>query len=435
MLIPDSTLLEIEAALRPASNAWNVAAVDIDIDPLDFVRASHDGDSPAVYFGRPGGVEVGAVGSSWEADAVSGQDRFRRLAGQVPDLRKATLVLGYSFESGGPTTDEWTHFGATRLILPGAAVVKDGTSTKLIVTAQDSADEVLELLRGLRRPAFLPRRHASDRTIESVPAPGIWMEAVEDAVAAIQAGAFEKVVLARSVIVTSDVASDPFDLAVRLRDGYPGCFTYAWQAGDDAFVGASPELLASVRDDLVISEPLAGTTARGEGEDHDRMLGEQLMSSAKNRLEHRVVIEDIANRLRPLTLDLSVPTTPMLRRMANVQHLSTRIQGNIRPGVGILDVVEAMHPTPAVGGSPTDEAVSMINKMEKIDRGWYSGGVGWIDSQGNGDIAVALRCALLRGPTARLFAGAGIVAGSDPQSELEETRLKFGPMLSLLTEA
>ena len=184
-----------------------------------------------------------------------------------------------------------------------------------------------------------------------------------------------------------------------------------------------------------MSEPLAGTTARGEGEDHDRQLGEQLMASTKNRHEHRLVIEDICSRLEPLTSEVSVPSTPTLRRMANVQHLSTSIQGTLLAGRGLLDVVEAMHPTPAVGGSPTSDAVAMIEKMVQIDRGWYSGGIGWTTAEGDGQVAVALRCALLRGAQARLFAGAGIVSGSIPQLELEETRLKFGPMLSLLTEA
>ncbi|MDF1597315.1 MAG: isochorismate synthase [Acidimicrobiia bacterium] len=436
MLIPEPILAELEAALDDGDASWTVASVDFDIDPLVFVRAAHHLVGLAVYFGRPGGVEVGAVGSAWEAGASSGEGRLRRLAPQLPDLPGARFVLGYSFEADGPHSEEWQRFGPTRLVLPAATVVREGESTKLIVAVQDGdSSGVFALLRSLRRPVPMSRRHAADRTIESVPAPGEWVEAVEEALAAIQAGAVEKVVLARSVLVTSDVTADPFDLAARLRLGYPGCFAYAWEAGDDAFVGASPELLASVRDSLVTSEPLAGTTSRGAGEDEDRALGEALMASAKNRLEHRIVIDDIATRLRPLMSDLSVPTTPMLRRMANVQHLSTRIQGGLRSDLGILDVVETMHPTPAVGGSPKDEAVAMIGKLERIDRGWYSGGIGWIDSDGDGEVAVALRCALVRGATARMFAGAGIVAGSDPQSELEETRLKFGPMLSLLTEA
>ncbi|MDH5372465.1 MAG: isochorismate synthase [Acidimicrobiia bacterium] len=436
MLISKTILSELEAILSNSTEQWRVAAVDIEVGPLEFVRAAHNLTSPAVYFGRPGGVEVGAVGSAWETTAAPGEGRFQRIDADLPDVSNARFVLGFSFDEDGPKSADWQHFGPARLVLPKAAVVRDGESTKLVVVAEGGADaDLLAMLAILQRPESVARRQSADRTIESVPAPSDWMETIADTVSAIHEGAIEKVVLARSVVVTSDVVPDPFDLAVRLLSGYPECFTYAWESGDGAFVGASPELLASVRDSLVVSEPLAGTTARGEGEDHDRTLGEQLMASAKNRLEHRVVIEDIAKRLTPLASGLSAPMTPHLRRMANVQHLSTRIQGTMHPGLGILDVIDAIHPTPAVGGSPATEAMTMISKLEQIDRGWYAGGVGWIDSRGNGDVAVALRCALLRGATARLYAGAGIVAGSDPQLELDETRLKFGPMLSLLTEA
>ena len=436
MLISEAIINELSTAFVATGGTFSVAKVEVDLDPLDFVRAAHGRAAPAVFFGRPGGVEIGAIGSAWEANAPAGTDRLRWLAPQVPDVPGAKLVVGYSFSDDGPTREEWDAFGVARVVLPSASVIRDDRSTRLVVVASAGEEQsVLSLLGDLRRPEARPRRHAADRSIESVPAPGDWMEAVAETVAAIDEGAFDKVVMARSVIVTSDVASDPFDLADRLRSGYPGCFTYAWESGGDSFVGASPELLASVRGSRVISEPLAGTTARGEGDDHDRALGEQLMASAKNRHEHRLVIDDIAARLGRIASDLRVPSTPNLRRMANVQHLSTHVAGTLRPEQGILDVVDALHPTPAVGGSPTADAIGMIGKMESIDRGWYAGGIGWLDAAGDGDVAVALRCALLRGATARLFAGAGIVAGSVPQLELEETRLKFGPMLSLLTEA
>ena len=436
MLIARSTFDQLEASFVSDEAGFRVGTVEVRLDPLEFVRSAHSYASPAVYFGRPGEAEIGAIGSAWEAQVSSGEGRLARLAEQIPNAADARFVLGYSFSQDGPSGEEWSNYGPARLVLPQAAVVRDGGSTKLIVATRAGDEQaVLAILRRLKRPGFATRRHAADRSIESTPPPGDWMQAVEETVAAIDGGAFEKVVLARSVIVTSDVASDPFDLAGRLRSGYPGCFTYAWESGEDAFVGASPELLAEVRGDGVLSEPLAGTTARGEGDDHDRLLGEQLMASTKNRHEHRLVIEDISKRLAPLTSEIAVPTTPTLRRMANVQHLSTCIRGTLLPGRGLLNVVEAMHPTPAVGGSPTSDAVAMIEKMEQIDRGWYSGGIGWTTAGGDGQVAVALRCALLRGAQARLFAGAGIVSGSIPQLELDETRLKFGPMLSLLTEA
>ena len=178
-----------------------------------------------------------------------------------------------------------------------------------------------------------------------------------------------------------------------------------------------------------------GSAPRGEGEDEDRAIGEILMASEKDRYEHAVVVDDIVARLGPITENLTAPPAPTLLKVSDVQDLASEVIGVLKPSRTVIGVAGRLHPTPAVAGVPRDEALAFIGKAETIDRGWYSGGIGWIDSDGDGKVAVALRCALVRGATARMFAGAGIVAGSDPQSELEETRLKFGPMLSLLTEA
>jgi salicylate biosynthesis isochorismate synthase len=158
------------------------------------------------------------------------------------------------------------------------------------------------------------------------------------------------------------------------------------------------------------------------------------MESSKDRREHGLVVEDLAKRLASLTQGLEIPESPSLKQMATVQHLSTDIEGDLVGNVGILDVVEAVHPTPAVGGVERDAAVSYINNAEEIDRGWYTGGVGWINGRGEGAICIALRCGLIRGMTTHLYAGAGIVADSQPDAELRETRLKLRPLLNVLTK-
>ena len=158
------------------------------------------------------------------------------------------------------------------------------------------------------------------------------------------------------------------------------------------------------------------------------------MDSAKDLREHVLVVEDLAKRLSPLTVRLEIPGTPSLKQMATVQHLSTDIQGELAVDLGILDVVEATHPTPAVGGVEREAAVAYIGTAEEIDRGWYTGGVGWINGRGEGAICIALRCGLIRGTTTHLYAGAGIVADSQPDAELRETRLKLKPLLNVLTK-
>jgi salicylate biosynthesis isochorismate synthase len=158
------------------------------------------------------------------------------------------------------------------------------------------------------------------------------------------------------------------------------------------------------------------------------------MESSKDRREHLLVVEDLAKRLSPLTQGLEIPESPSLKQMATVQHLSTDIEADLVGNVGILDVVEAVHPTPAVGGVERDAAVTYINSAEEIDRGWYTGGVGWINGRGEGAICIALRCGLIRGMTTHLYAGAGIVTDSQPDAELRETRLKLRPLLNVLTK-
>ena len=182
----------------------------------------------------------------------------------------------------------------------------------------------------------------------------------------------------------------------------------------------------------MVSNPLAGSAPRGAGEVEDRLLGEALLASHKDRLEHALVVEDIAARLEPFASHIEVPAEPTLRRMAAVQHLSSEIHCRLEGEHSAFRLIEELHPTPAVGGTPRAEALTFIDKTEGIDRGWYSGGIGWVDAAGDAEIALALRCALARGQEARLYAGAGVVAESDPDEELVETRLKLRPMLELL---
>ena len=156
------------------------------------------------------------------------------------------------------------------------------------------------------------------------------------------------------------------------------------------------------------------------------------MRSPKDRFEHRLVVDDVVDRLRPFVDDVAVPDSPSLKRMATVQHLSTPVAGTLVHPTHVLALADALHPTPAVGGTPRQQSMAFIDKVEGFDRGWYAGGVGWVDGIGDGEFAIALRCGLLEGPQAHVFAGAGIVADSDPDAELLETRLKLRPLLELL---
>ncbi|MDQ3538587.1 MAG: isochorismate synthase [Actinomycetota bacterium] len=255
-----------------------------------------------------------------------------------------------------------------------------------------------------------------------------WVEAVDEAVREIKDGQLDKVVLARDVRVWSEEPLDTRVLARRLAERFSSCFTFVC----DGLVGATPELLLRLRAGRVESIVLAGSAPRGADAGADQRLGQALLASGKDRQEHELAVASVRDVLARLCDQLTVDQTPRLLRLANVQHLASTAHGTLTDDGRVLDVVAALHPTAAVCGTPRAAALQRVRALEGMDRGRYSGPVGWFDADGDGEWGVALRCAEVEGSRARLFAGAGIVDGSLPEAELEETRLKLRAMQSAL---
>jgi isochorismate synthase len=277
------------------------------------------------------------------------------------------------------------------------------------------------------------------------PSPDGYRRAVRAAVSRIRDGGLRKVVLARSLEVHAGRTLDPRRLAHRLRAVDPLAYSFVVpiSAGDaqmidppdrlPTLVGASPELLVSRRGSDVRSNPLAGSAPRAGDPDEDRANAAALADSSKDREEHTIVVEAVAETLGPFCSELAWDPEPVLRETPNVWHLSTRFRGTLGdPAPSALDLVAALHPTPAVAGTPRDVALDTIAALEPFDRGRYAGPVGWMDANGDGEWAIALRCARLDDEDAILYAGAGIVAGSDPDAELDETERKFRAFLDAL---
>ncbi|MER7134847.1 isochorismate synthase, partial [Streptosporangium saharense] len=251
-----------------------------------------------------------------------------------------------------------------------------------------------------------------------------WEHAVAGAVERIRAGRLEKAVLARDLTATADRAIDVRVLLARLSGRYPDCYTFSC----DGLVGATPELLVRRTGETVESLVLAGTTPRGSDEADDSRRGAALLASGKDRHEHACAVESVRAALTPLCSELEVPGEPELLALPNVQHLASPVTGRLAAGASVLDVVAAMHPTAAVGGTPTPVALDVIRELEGMDRGGYAGPVGWIDARGDGEWGIALRCARIDGSRARLFAGCGIMGDSVPAAELAEAQAKFRVM-------
>ena len=248
--------------------------------------------------------------------------------------------------------------------------------------------------------------------------------------AEVAGGRLDKVVLAREVTVLANRPLRQADLLGRLRALHPSCTTFAI----DGIIGATPELLLSRSGAQIASVPLAGTAARSGDPDSDRKAEAALLSSAKERSEHRVVVDAITSALAPVVERLEVPDGPVIRELRNVSHLGTSITGTLAKRdhdyPSALELVGLLHPTPAVAGTPVDLALDYLTKLEELDRDRYAGPVGWVDARGDGEWYLAIRSAIVEGSSARLFAGVGIVADSDPSAELAETQLKLQAFLA-----
>ncbi len=243
-----------------------------------------------------------------------------------------------------------------------------------------------------------------------------WMSVVADAIARINRGDLEKVVLARDLVAT---ASEPIDVRWplrRLAEGYPMCWTFHV----DGLFGATPELLVRRERGLVTSRVLAGTIRRTGDDDHDLALAATLARSSKDLEEHEYAVRSVADALDPHCSSMNVPESPFVLHLPNVMHLATDVAGVARDAITSLELAEALHPSAAVGGTPTSVATALIAEIEGMDRGRYAGPVGWMDASGDGEWGIALRSAELDGPTVRLFAGCGVVGSSDPESEMAE---------------
>nr|BAF98626.1 putative isochorismate synthase [Streptomyces argenteolus] len=257
---------------------------------------------------------------------------------------------------------------------------------------------------------------------------GDWRHAVETVLAEIRSGHVTKVVLSRGLTGSAAGVLDPRGLLRELGRRFPECYTFSC-AG---LVGATPELLIRRYDDRIDALVLAGSVRRGRNDDDDAALSGALRASAKDAQEHRLAVDSVVTKVVPLCTEVSAPPEPALLTLANIQHLATPISGRLAREVSALEIVRSLHPTAAVGGVPADTALRLIHGLEGTSRGRYSGPVGWFDGRGNGEWGIALRCAQIRGRRIRVRAGAGIVEGSDPAAEWEETEIKLRAVLDAL---
>lgn len=361
-------------------------------------------------------------------------ERFRQFVGHEAELGAVALVA-VSFDPDRAAAPEWSAFRRAEVVVPRALIKGGADGFEALICAPASEHRGLE---DRLRNAFedlasrVASRGGGDAVVRVDWRDDLYHARVEHALRALEGPRLCKVVVARRLQVERDSAWSASVVLRRLSDEFPDCFAFAVRRGRATFLGASPERLVRVREGEASTGALAGSAARGEDTDEDLRLERALLASSKDLAEHQVVAEMITESLAPLSRRIRAASAPRVRKLSNVQHLWTPINAELLAAVGFAGAATRLHPTPAVGAMPVDEARPIIRALEGFDRGLYAGFVGWVDARGHGDSAVAIRSGLLMGARAFAYAGAGIVPQSDPDAEVSETRTKLRAVLSAL---
>lgn len=418
--------------------------VSLTIPLPEMPTLSLDAAVEAVVWQQPSrDVTLFGIGRASAIEA-SGGNRFghvreglaRLLAEAVIKGTPPLALAGFSFDPEQPKEERWQAFPDGLCILPRLLFAhRDGRNTLTANALLEANTDIDVLNSALRRElegvlsTQPPPPDAEGYVIEDTDARVFWLDNVTDLTQRIGEGEADKVVLARRVEVEAAASFSLDATLARMRQRYPETTIFAVRNGDSCFLGATPETLVRLEGRTVRADCLAGSYRRGATEAEDRALGEALLSDDKERREHAIVAKALSDSLREVCTDLNLPEGPSLRRLTNVQHLHTPIEAIADGPRHVLELVQRVHPTPATAGLPREKSLCLIRRHEPFGRGWYAGPIGWLDASGDGEFAVALRSALVCGSHASLYAGCGIVSGSDPAREYDESAIKLEAML------
>ncbi len=413
------------------------------------------------FFWQKGGSDVLYAGFGTAVQLMAwGENRFLEIEQKAASLFDSAKILGehaapilprlfggFSFRDDFAAENIWTAFHPAHFVLPHYQLVQDGeagwlTINTLVSETEDLADLSVQLQRALqaRYETLLATAPAGGSSavqggyeIRYPMSPSAWADLVERAVQEMRTTALKKVVLARVSEIRSSARVDICAALRFLNQRYQDCTRFLFEPRPyHAFYGATPELLAALEGRRLLTMALAGSVSRGKTAVEDAALAQELMNSAKDRLEHDLVVRAIQRRLDPITSELTFPSVPETYQLSYIQHLLTPVSGILDKPSGILPLVRLLHPTPAMGGSPRNLALSFIREQEPVPRGWYAAPVGWLDSHMDGEFVVAIRSAVVQERRAWCYSGAGIVPESKAAVEWAETDLKFRPMLQAL---
>ncbi|MFC1553260.1 isochorismate synthase MenF [candidate division KSB1 bacterium] len=407
------------------------------IDSLGWL-SNQDSSVKAYWSDRDHSLETAGIG---EIDVVRGNepyefDRFinvikDNLKGIHPDIK---YYGGVRFNDSGIVEDIWKPFGAYRFWIPGVELITEKNSQRIAcnfkisnsVPHDKQTKKVIDSIENIDLNDRI--KFSADNELirrEDCPGEAEWYENVEESLRAIINNEFDKIVLARRTAIEYSENINPLHLLKKIKEINPDSFHYYFQPEREfAFVGGSPERLYKRNDKVIKSEAIAGTRLRGENKERDEELETELLNCEKDLLEHKFVYLSVKNSLEDLCEDGIMEDNLKVTKLARLQHLFISLQGTLSNGTLDSGILTALHPTPAVGGFPTDPALKKLESLETFDRGWYAGPVGWIGSD-NAEFAVAIRSGLVHKNKLSLFSGAGIVTGSKPEEEWDEIENKI----------
>ena len=440
-----------------------IATVSLEVPglrPPEFLRRAKGGARGFWARGERWAAHAGVAAALTATGDDGGLDRFREIRGRANEIAGGGIVGGtqgdprgrhprfyggFSFRPDHRPRALWGSFPRALFHLPAVELEGDASGeahlrARAVVGAGRDPGQVLEDLRSrldrLRRdlhPSTDSRTSLAAPATRSVTDRSTWEATVEEALRVIRGGSVTKVVLARTLDVRARGRVDPADVADHLWEANRGSQVFLFEPEPGAtIVGAAPETVAKLRHGVFHATAVAGSIRRGTGRQEQRNLAARLLASEKDRSEQRIALDDMVASLEPVARVIRVDEEPHVLTLARIQHLESEIRARVPAGTHVLDLLRILHPTPAVCGLPRDEAMAWLQREEPFERGWYAGPVGAFDVDGNGTFAPALRTGVCVGDSWRLFAGAGIVEGSVPALEWEETRMKFGPMLAAL---
>lgn len=419
----------------------------------------------ARFLWRDGRTGVTFAGMGSAADLMAwGEERFQGIERQARELFDNAAALhtidplaaprlfgGFAFREDFVPDFAWQGFNPAHFILPHYQLVihdnQPWLTINALVPADDDPNETAPQLREALQLCYHelcaltaseadvgPTANQARQPTISYPMPyTTWAEMIQQAQSQFLTTPLEKVVLARVCELRQSALVDLDGALTFLQATYPDCYTFLFEPQPHhAFFGATPELLAATQGKTLTTMGLAGSIQRGTTAAEDAALAAELLNSTKDRHEHALVVAALRQRLEPLAEALTIPDAPVIYQLSNIQHLYTPVQAQLRQAIGILPLVEALHPTPALGGAPRDLALAFISEAESVPRGWYAGPIGWIDQSLDGAFGVAIRSAVAQQKRVWLYAGAGIVAASEPEKEWAETGWKFRPIQAAL---